>query len=140
VPTAEAPASILDASAMLALLQGEPGASAVVEAIEAGAAISTVNLSEVLAKLTERGDHVRSTMATIRQAVDRADGGLRIESFTEEDGIEAADLRPRSKSQGLSFGDRACLALAARYEVPAITADKDWAELPEVGVAVKLIR
>lgn len=140
MPTAEAPASILDASAMLALLQGEPGASAVVEAIEAGAAISTVNLSEVLAKLTERGDHVRSTMATIRQAVDRADGGLRIESFTEEDGIEAADLRPRSKSQGLSFGDRACLALAARYEVPAITADKDWAELPEVGVAVKLIR
>ncbi len=125
---------------MLALLQGEPGASAVVEAIEAGAAISTVNLSEVLAKLAERGDDVRSTMATIRQAVDRADGGLRIESFTEEDGIEAADLRPRSKSQGLSFGDRACLALAARFEVPAVTADGGWADLPEVGVAVKLIR
>ena len=125
---------------MLALLQGEPGASAVVEAIEAGAAISTVNLSEVLAKLAERGEHVRSTMAAIRQTVDRADGGLRIEPFTEEDGIEAADLRPRSKSQGLSFGDRACLALAARFEVPAVTADKDWADLPEVGVAVKLIR
>ena len=140
MPTAEAPASILDASARLALLQGEPGASAVVEAIEAGAAISTVNLSEVLAKLAERGEHVRSTMATTRQAVDRADGGLRIESFTEEDGIEAADLRPRSKSQGLSFGDRACLALAARFEVPAVTADKDWTDLPEVGVAVKLIR
>lgn len=140
MPTAEAPASILDASAMLALLQGEPGASAVIETIEAGAAISTVNLSEVLAKLAERGEHVRSTMATIRQAVDRADGGLRIESFTEEDGIEAADLRPRSKSQGLSFGDRACLALAARFEVPAVTADRDWADLPAVGVAVKLIR
>jgi ribonuclease VapC len=140
VPTAEVPASILDASAMLALLQGEPGASAVVEAIEAGAAISTVNLSEVLAKLAERGEHVRSTMAAIRQAVDRADGGLRIEPFTEQDGIEAADLRPRSKSQGLSFGDRACLALAARFEVPAVTADGDWADLPEVGVAVKLIR
>jgi ribonuclease VapC len=125
---------------MLALLQGEPGAAVVVEAIEAGAAISTVNLSEVLAKLTERGEHVRSAMATIRQAVDRADGGLRIESFTEEDGVEAADLRPRSKSQGLSFGDRACLALAARFEVPAVTADKDWTDLPEVGVAVKLIR
>jgi ribonuclease VapC len=125
---------------MLALLQGELGASTVVEAIEAGAAISTVNLSEVLAKLAERGEHVRSTMATIRQAVDRADGGLRIEPFTEEDGIEAADLRPRSKSQGLSFGDRACLALAARFEVPAVTADRDWTDLPAVGVAVKLIR
>jgi ribonuclease VapC len=140
VPKAEAPASILAASALLALLQDEPGAPAVVEAIEAGAAISTVNLSEVLGKLAERGEHVQSTVATIRQAVDRADGGLRIESFTEEDGIEAADLRPRSKSQGLSFGDRACLALAARFEVPAVTADKDWADLPEVGVAVKLIR
>lgn len=140
MPKAEAPASILDASALLALLQDEPGAPAVVEAIEAGAAISTVNLSEVLGKLAERGEHVRSTVATIRQAVDRADGGLRIESFTEEDGIEAADLRPRSKSQGLSFGDRACLALAARFEVPAVTADRDWADLPKVGVAVKLIR
>ena len=140
MPTAEAPASILDASALLALLQDEPGATAVVEAIEAGAAISTVNFSEVLAKLAERGAHVRSAMATIRQAVDRADGGLRIEPFTEEDGIEAADLRPRSKSQGLSFGDRACLALAARFEVSAVTADRDWADLPEVGVAVKLIR
>lgn len=140
MPTAEAPASILDASALLALLQDEPGAATVVEAIEAGAAVSTVNLSEVLAKLAERGEHVRSAMATIRQAVDRADGGLRIEPFTEEDGIEAADLRPRSKSQGLSFGDRACLSLAARFEVPAVTADKNWADLPEVGVAVKLIR
>ncbi len=140
MPKAEAPASILDASALLALLQGEPGAPAVIEAIEAGAAISTVNFSEVLAKLTERGDHVRSTVAVIRKAVERADGGLRIESFTEEDGIEAADLRPRSKRQGLSFGDRACLALAARFEVPAVTADRDWADLPEVGVAVKLIR
>lgn len=140
MPTAEAPASILDASALLALLQDEPGAAAVIKAIEAGAAISTVNLSEVLAKLAERGEHVRSAMARIRQAVDRADGGLRIEPLTEEDGIEAADLRPRSKRQGLSFGDRACLALAARFEVPAVTADGDWADLPEVGVAVKLIR
>lgn len=140
MPKAEAPASILDASALLALLQDEPGAPAVIGAIEAGAAISTVNFSEVLAKLAERGEHVRSTVATLREVVDRADGGLGVESFTEEDGIEAADLRPRSKSQGLSFGDRACLALAARFEVPAVTADRDWADLPEVGVAVKLIR
>lgn len=140
MPEAEAPASILDASALLALLQDEPGAPAVIEAIEASAAVSTVNFSEVLAKLAERGEHVRSTVATIGQAVDRADGGLRIEPFTEQDGIEAADLRPRSKRQGLSFGDRACLALAARFEVPAVTADGDWADLPQVGVAVKLIR
>jgi len=112
----------------------------VIEAIEAGAAISTVNFSEVLAKLAERGEHTRSAAAAIRKKANRADGGLRIEPFTEEDSIEAADLRPRSKKQGLSFGDRACLALAARFEVPALTADRDWADLPQVGVAVKLIR
>jgi PIN domain nuclease of toxin-antitoxin system len=140
VPTAEAPASVLDASALLALLQDEPGAPAVIEAIESGTAISTVNLSEVLAKLTERGEQVRSTIATIRKVVDRAEGGLQIEPFTDEDAIEAADLRPRSTKQGLSFGDRACLALAARFEVSAVTTDGAWRDLPEVGVAVKLIR
>jgi ribonuclease VapC len=140
VPKADAPASILDASALLALLQGEDGKAAVVEAIEAGAAISTVNFSEVLAKLAERGEHTRSAATAIRKKAGRANGGLRIEPFTEEDSIEAANLRPRSKKQGLSFGDRACLALAARFEVPAVTADRDWADLPEVGVAVRLIR
>jgi ribonuclease VapC len=140
VPTAEVPASVLDASALLALLQDEPGAPAVVEAIEAGTAISTVNLSEVLAKLTERGEQVRSTVVAIRNVVDRAEGGLRIEAFTEEDAIEAADLRPRSTKQGLSFGDRACLALAARFEVSAVTTDSAWRDLPAVGVGVKLIR
>jgi PIN domain nuclease of toxin-antitoxin system len=140
VPTTEVPAAVLDASALLALLQDEPGAPAVVEAIEAGAAISTVNLSEVLAKLTERDQQVRSSVAAIRQVVDRAEGGLRIEPFTEEDAVEAADLRPRSTKQGLSFGDRACLALAARFEVSAVTTDGAWRDLLEVGVVVKLIR
>lgn len=140
MPKAEPPASVLDASALLALLQNEPGAAAVIEAIEDGAAISTVNFSEALAKLAERGEHVHSTVAAIRNVVKHADGGLRIEPFTEEDGIEAADLRPRSTRQGLSFGDRACLALAARFEVPALTTDRAWADLPKVGVAVELIR
>lgn len=140
MPAAEAPASVLDASALLALLQDEPGATAVVAAIESGAAISTVNLSEVLAKLTERGERVHSAVAAIRGVIDRTDGGLQIESFTEQDSIEAANLRPRSTKQGLSFGDRACLALAARLEVSALTADGAWRDLPEIDVATELIR
>lgn len=140
MPTADAPESVLDASALLALLKNEPGAPAVIEAIESGAAISTVNFSEVLAKLTERGEHVHATRAAIGKVIEHADGGLQIEPFTEEDATEAADLRPRSTKQGLSFGDRACLALAARFEVSAVTTDQAWADLPEVGVAVQLIR
>ena len=134
---ADAPASVLDASALLALLQDEEGAAAVAEAIEAGAAISTVNFSEVLSKLAEHGEFAVTAAERIRQTMNDA---MRIESFTEDDAAEAADLRPRSKDQGLSLGDRACLALAARFEVPAVTADRDWRDLPAVGVAVKLIR
>lgn len=110
MPTTDGPTSVIDASALLALLQNEKGADEVAEAISGRTAIST------------------------------ADGALQIEAFTEEDAAEAADLRPRSREQGLSFGDRACLALAARFEVPAVTADRSWKDLPEVGVAVRLIR
>jgi PIN domain nuclease of toxin-antitoxin system len=118
-------------------LQDENGAAVVVEAIGAGAAISTVNFSEVLSKLAEHGEFAVTAAERIHQTMDDA---LRVESFTEDDAAEAADLRPRSKDKGLSFGDRACLALAARFEVPALTADRDWRDLPKVGVAVKLIR
>jgi ribonuclease VapC len=134
---ADAPASVIDASALLALLQDENGADEVVEAIAGGAAISTVNLSEVLAKLAEHGQPAVVALGSIHEA---AEGALHIEPFTEDDAAQAADLRPRSKAQGLSFGDRACLALATRFEVPAVTADRDWRNLPDVGVAVKLIR
>ncbi len=134
---ADAPASVIDASALLALLQDENGADEVVEAITDGAAISTVNLSEVLAKLAEHGQPAVVALGSIHEA---AEGALQIEPFTEDDAAQAADLRPRSKAQGLSFGDRACLALATRFAVPALTADRDWQKLPDVGVAVKLIR
>jgi ribonuclease VapC len=134
---ADAPASVIDASALLALLQDENGADEVVEAIADGAAISTVNLSEVLAKLAEHGQPAVVALGSIHEA---AEGALQIEPFTEDDAAQAADLRPRSKAQGLSFGDRACLALATRFAVPAVTADRDWQKLPDVGVAVKLIR
>jgi ribonuclease VapC len=134
---ADAPASVIDASALLALLQDENGADEVVEAIADGAAISTVNLSEVLAKLAEHGQPAVVALGSIHEA---AEGALQIEPFTEDDAAQAADLRPRSKAQGLSFGDRACLALATRFEVAAVTADRDWQKLADVGVAVKLIR
>lgn len=109
------PASVIDASALLALLQDENGADEVVEAIAAGAAISAVNLSEVLAKLAEHGQPAVVALGSIHEA---AEGALQVEQFTEDDAAQAADLRPRSKAQGLSLGDRACLALAARCNVP----------------------
>ena len=47
---------VLDASALLALLNDEPGAGEVEKTVP-GAIISAVNLSEVVAKLAERGHY-----------------------------------------------------------------------------------
>ena len=49
--SAESPASVLDASAVLALLNDEEGGEVVTDAIADGAAISVVNLAEVLSKV-----------------------------------------------------------------------------------------
>jgi PIN domain nuclease of toxin-antitoxin system len=81
------PTSVLDASALTALIRDEDGSSAVVEA----------------------------------------------------DCIEIARLRPITKPQGLSLADRTCLALAGRLGVPALTADRAWADA-QVAAEVKLIR
>jgi PIN domain nuclease of toxin-antitoxin system len=48
-------------------------------------------------------------------------------------------LIAKTKRSGLSLGDRACLALAAREQVPALTSNRAWSKL-ELGVEVRLIR
>lgn len=39
----------------------------------------------------------------------------------------------------LSFGDRACLVLARKLDLPAFTTDRAW-EVVEVNVSVRIIR
>jgi PIN domain nuclease of toxin-antitoxin system len=48
-------------------------------------------------------------------------------------------MRPLTAKRGLSLGDRACLALAARTGLPVLTTDRAWSGL-ELGVDVRLIR
>ena len=123
---------VLDASAVIAYLHDEPGAGLVAAALE-GAAISAVNLSEVVSKLLERG--------TSEDQARRATQDLHIAvvPFDEHLAYLAATLRPATRAQGLSFGDRACLATARRLAAPALTADRRWARL-RVGVQVQVIR
>jgi PIN domain nuclease of toxin-antitoxin system len=137
VPKAEA-ASVLDASALLALLQQEDGTAAVIEAIEAGTAISVANWAEVLSKLAERGKDPKQAATELRKAEGKR-RALTIEPITEADCITIAQLRPRTTAQGLSLADRACLALAARLGVPALTTDSAWANA-DVDAEIKLIR
>lgn len=123
---------VLDASALLALLQEEPGHEEVAEAV-ARAAVGAVNLSEVAAKLADGG--------MPEEAVREALGGLALEihDFGLELAFQTGMLRPRTRSRGLSLADRACLALGQRLDLPILTTDGAWEDL-DLEVEVKLIR
>ncbi len=123
---------VLDASAILALLNAEPG-SRVVEESLSEAAVSAVNLSEVISKLSERG----MPEAAIRTAIDGL--GLEVHPFDAPAAYSAGRLRPATRGLGLSMGDRACLALGVSLSAPVLTADGSWKKL-KVGVKVRLIR
>lgn len=125
--------SVLDASAVLALLNQEPGSSRVVAAVADGASISAVNLSEVVAKLVEYG----MPIADVRTALDSL--SLDVQVFDVDLAYAGGLLRPSTRAAGLSLGDRACLALAERLSCPALTADRAWRNLP-VAVPVEIIR
>jgi ribonuclease VapC len=126
--------AVLDASALLALLLGEQGGENV-RAVLADAAIAAVNLSEVVAHFARNG--VAET--DIRLVLNP----LPIERIPFDEGLAFAAglLLPVTRRAGLSFGDRACLALAARLGVRALTADRTWQNVAKaVGVEIELIR
>ena len=128
---------VLDASAILALMQSEPGAEVVDALLEDHECVaSSVNLAEVGSKLIDKGlapNELRRVLNQINvQAID----------FDAEQATACAALRAVTRAQGLSLGDRACLALASGMEGVAVTADRAWADVDELvmGVRVLLIR
>lgn len=125
---------VLDASALLALLQREPGADQVQQML-ASAVMSVANLAEVLGKSADRGLDVTRQHRLIAAL------GIQLEPVTEDDALESARLRrlARSGTPVLSLGDRLCLALADRLAVPVLTADRVWAAL-DLDVEVRLLR
>lgn len=124
--------AVLDASALLALLNREPGHQEVARAIP-DAAISAVNLSEVAAKLAGSG----MPEGAIREALEGL--ALDVHDFGRKSAFRTAMLRPRTKHKGLSLADRACLALGQQLDLPVITADRVWREL-DLEVEVRLVR
>lgn len=123
---------VLDASAVLAMLNGEAGAEEVWGQLP-GAYLSAVNAAEVAAKLVDGGAAAEDAGQTLQGL------GARVMPFEAADVVPAARIRAASRSAGLSLGDRCCLALAARLGMTALTADRIWAKV-ETGVEVKLIR
>jgi PIN domain nuclease of toxin-antitoxin system len=130
--------SILDASAFLAYLGNEPGATKVQDAIANGALMSTVNFSEVLSKLGDRGVDIRQASEDFRSS-GLIGGAIKLVDFIAEDSENVAMLRPKTKSIGLSLADRACLALGLRLNLPVWTADRSWLGL-KISVAIRAVR
>ncbi len=123
---------VLDASALMAVLREEPGAAAV-EAVIDDAAVSAVNLSEVQAKLVERGTPAEIAWSWL------VDLDLDVVDFDALQAKVAGDLGVLTRAHGLSLGDRACLALAQVRSLPVMTADRAWAGL-EVGIEIRAVR
>lgn len=121
-PTVSEKHYVLDASALLAIMLGESGADAV-HAVLDRAKIGAVNLSEVVAKLQERG--------VPDDAIDQslADLDLAIVPFDQDQAMRAGKLRLATRGAGLSLGDRACLAVADALGAIAITTDQAWSKL-----------
>jgi PIN domain nuclease of toxin-antitoxin system len=130
---------VLDASALLAYLHDERGADRVADAIADGATMSAINLAEVLSSVAAHGI---DPVGLVDDLSARGVLGVAVivQRFDELDAIEVARLRPLTRHLGLSLGDRACLALAGRLRVPALTADAAWAEAGLANIEVRLIR
>jgi ribonuclease VapC len=124
--------AVLDASAVLVLVQGEPGSELVARCIP-GALISAVNYAEVVGKLADAGmpgDQIELALSSL---------GLRVVPLDERAAIDVGLLRPATRSHGLSLGDRACLALGVTSGLPVLTSDRAWSEV-DVGAVVEVIR
>jgi PIN domain nuclease of toxin-antitoxin system len=123
---------VVDASAIIALLVGETFTDFDPQHLS-NALISTVNLSEVLARLPELGVPEDETAAAVSRLA------LRTVIFDEAQARAAARLRALTRQAGLSLGDRACIALGLARSCPVVTSDRAWARL-NLDVEVILIR
>jgi PIN domain nuclease of toxin-antitoxin system len=123
---------VLDASALLALILKEPGQERVAGAI-ASSSMSAVNLGEVLTRLQRNQVDIVDTAARLQRMP------IQFVAFDAHEALAASLLWPLTRGRGLSFGDRACLALARRLRAPVLTGDRAWTEL-DLGVEIELIR
>ena len=124
--------SVMDASAVLALLRGEPGQDRVMAALPT-AAISAANYAEVISKLIEKGLPSRLAVSVT------AELALEIVVLDGASAIRVGVMHEATRGRGISLGDRACLSLAEQLGLPAITADRVWQTL-ELGIVIELIR
>jgi ribonuclease VapC len=124
---------VLDASAILALLNEEPGAEKITPELLSRATTSAVNLAEVQTILVREGGDPDESWALVTDPISD------VEPFTAEHARIAGTLIQKTRSLGLSLGDRACLALAIALDAPVYTTDQLWRKL-KLGVPIHVLR
>lgn len=133
-PVNEPAETVLDASAVLAALLKEPGAVRVERALKRGTAMSSVNVAEVAARLSQDGWSSGDVAGVVTKM------GIEVIPFDRQAALLSGAYRTRTRRQGLGLGDRACLATASRLGLPVLTADRSWADISIPGATVVLIR
>lgn len=123
---------VLDTSAILAMLWGEPGGERV-EAVIDNALVCSVNHAELVAKLVDRGANA-GQIDEVLAALD-----LPVADFGTDLAREAGELRRTTRPQGLSLADRCCLALAMSGNLRVLTADRAWGAL-DLAIDIEVIR
>lgn len=126
---------VLDASALLAILNEEPGVDKLPTESEimSSAVISTVNLAEAYGKLVASGIPAKEAWEAVLAPIGE------LSDFSAEHAKRAGALIMQTRPFGLSPGDRACLALGLSLGIPVYTADREWAKL-DLGIAIHVIR
>jgi ribonuclease VapC len=124
---------VLDASAVLTVILGEPGHEKLTPPLLASAACSSVNLAEVQAKLVNRGWPSEDAWEDATSAVNE------VLTFDAQQAKTTGDLIMQTRSLGLSLADRACLALGLALRAPVYTTDKVWKKL-NLGIPIHVIR
>ncbi len=124
---------VLDASALLAVLNQEAGAERLTPELLANSVCSTVNLAEVHTKLVARGGDPEEAWEDTLSPVNE------VAPFTAEQAKIAGSLVAQTRALGLSLGDRACLALGLAMKAPVYTAERSWKKL-KLGVRIHVIR
>jgi ribonuclease VapC len=127
---------VLDASALLAVSNGERGADLVMDLINTKeCVVSSVNMAEIATRLLDLGLPIKDLERGMAQF------GVDVIDFNQAQALAYATLGPLTKSAGLSLGDRACLALAQLMQGCAVTADRAWIDVAtDIQVDILMIR
>ena len=113
--------TVLDASALVALLLEEPGKDLVQEAVRSGEALMcAANWAEVAGILRRVGFPARDVSRTLDELQ------IEVAPLDQALALAAGMMETQTRPLGLSLGDRCCLALAERDRATVLTADRAW--------------